>query len=441
MGCTPSALVGEASPLVKGPGCSVDALLERAGGLGAFQIRIGLLAAVVNCFAAMIAMLPTYTKLAAQDEWGLDDLATAKMSAAFFTGQLFFFPFWGNLGDVYGRRRSQLWSAALLLLFSALSFTSNGLLAYCIWRVLVGIVSGGVWIGSTTVPVEFAPPRHRGTMFVAVAGCGWGVGEVVSCVGAWALSPYPWQALFVMLFLVGCGAVAAAYALPETPRYHIQRGDYEAALATLRAVGAENKSPLSPHDSLSSYEARAASKQDGPRFRALRQLAAPGLASRLLLVSGVWFGAAGSYYAVAFADLDWGGNPYGRNLLSISVELPATLLMMPLAEAIGRRRAAPRATARARTRRARARRRTPQRVREGGPRPALTEFGPHLSRRPAARRRPSRYTLVLPFILTAVSLLVVQFSDKAGAVATTFSLFGRGAATITAAFIWMAVSE
>src|ERR1700692_2074436 len=80
-------------------------------------------------------------------------------------------PFYGKLGDMYGRKKLFIFSIALFLVGSALSGLSQTMAELISFRALQGLGAGGLMVGAMATLGEIVPPRERGkymSYFMAV---------------------------------------------------------------------------------------------------------------------------------------------------------------------------------------------------------------------------------------------------------------------------------
>src|SRR5258707_3691691 len=71
-------------------------------------------------------------------------------------------PFYGKLGDMYGRKKLFIFSIVLFLVGSALSGLSQTMAELITFRALQGLGAGGLMVGAMATLGEIVPPRERG---------------------------------------------------------------------------------------------------------------------------------------------------------------------------------------------------------------------------------------------------------------------------------------
>ena len=71
-------------------------------------------------------------------------------------------PFYGKLGDMYGRKRFFIAAIIIFLAGSALSGLSSSMAELITFRAIQGLGAGGLMVGAIATLGEIAPPRERG---------------------------------------------------------------------------------------------------------------------------------------------------------------------------------------------------------------------------------------------------------------------------------------
>ena len=131
-------------------------------------------------------------------------------------------PFYGKLGDMYGRKKLFIFAIVLFLIGSALSGLSTSMAMLISFRALQGLGAGGLMVGAMATLGEIVPPRERGkymsyfmaAMMLATVG-----GPLL---GGWIFDTtgnYGW--LYISSFGMGIGA--ALIALTFRPFAHARR--------------------------------------------------------------------------------------------------------------------------------------------------------------------------------------------------------------------------
>src|SRR6201988_3167293 len=71
-------------------------------------------------------------------------------------------PFYGKLGDMYGRKKFFIAAIIIFLAGSALSGLSSSMAELITFRAIQGLGAGGLMVGAMATLGEIVPPRERG---------------------------------------------------------------------------------------------------------------------------------------------------------------------------------------------------------------------------------------------------------------------------------------
>ncbi|WP_370247830.1 MFS transporter [Nocardioides sp.] len=144
-------------------------------------------------------------------------------------------PIAGRLGDLLGKQRVLLASAALLLLGSVVSGLSTSLAPMLAGRLLQGLAMGFIPVGIALLR-EVSPPELTHTAVAAMSAT-LGVGGAIGLpLAAWATQTFDWHAVFWLAALLAAALlVAVAVLVPRPPARAAGRLDVVGAV--LLAVG------------------------------------------------------------------------------------------------------------------------------------------------------------------------------------------------------------
>jgi EmrB/QacA subfamily drug resistance transporter len=136
-------------------------------------------------------------------------------------------PFYGKLGDMYGRKRFFIAAIILFLIGSALSGLSASMAQLITFRALQGLGAGGLMVGAMATLGEIVPPRERGKYmgyFVMVMMLATVAGPLV---GGWITSAFSWRWIFYINLPLGGAALVYMYAVMKLPARRVKhRIDY-----------------------------------------------------------------------------------------------------------------------------------------------------------------------------------------------------------------------
>jgi EmrB/QacA subfamily drug resistance transporter len=126
-------------------------------------------------------------------------------------------PFYGKLGDMYGRKKLFIFAIVLFLVGSALSGLASSMAMLITFRALQGLGAGGLVVGAMATLGEIVPPRERGkymsyfmvVMMVATVG-----GPLV---GGWITEAISWRWIFYINLPLGGAALVYLMATLKLP--------------------------------------------------------------------------------------------------------------------------------------------------------------------------------------------------------------------------------
>src|ERR1700722_8093626 len=167
-------------------------------------------------------------------EWGISRASLGPVFSASLVGFFVGAPFFGYLGDRFGRRMAIITSLMLVGVTTwACAWATN--LQDLLWlRFLSGLGLGGVLPNVIALNAEFTPKRLRATVLVVIAmGISLG-GMIPGIVGVTLMPTYGWPIIFVVggivPLVVGLGMT---FAIPDSIKFMVLRGGHDEAVARL----------------------------------------------------------------------------------------------------------------------------------------------------------------------------------------------------------------
>src|ERR1700733_11337927 len=167
-------------------------------------------------------------------EWGISRASLGPVFSASLVGFFVGAPFFGYLGDRFGRRLAIITSLILVGVTTlACAWATN--LQELLWlRFLSGLGLGGVLPNVIALNAEFAPKRLRATVLVVIAmGISLG-GTVPGIVGVTLMPTYGWPVIFVVGGIVPIVVgLCMIFAIPDSIKFMVLQGRHDEAVARL----------------------------------------------------------------------------------------------------------------------------------------------------------------------------------------------------------------
>jgi len=136
-------------------------------------------------------------------------------------------PFYGKLGDMYGRKRFFIAAIIIFLAGSALSGLSTSMAQLITFRGIQGLGAGGLMVGAMATIGDIVPPRQRGkymSYFMVVMMLATIAGPLV---GGWITTTFSWRWIFYINLPLGGAALVYLMATLHMPARRVEhRIDY-----------------------------------------------------------------------------------------------------------------------------------------------------------------------------------------------------------------------
>jgi AAHS family 4-hydroxybenzoate transporter-like MFS transporter len=167
-------------------------------------------------------------------EWGISRTSLGPVFSASLVGFFVGAPFFGYLGDRFGRRLAIITSLILVGVTTlACAWATN--LQDLLWlRFLSGLGLGGVLPNVIALNAEFTPKRLRATVLVVMA-MGISLGATVpGIVGVTLMPTYGWPVIFIIGGIVPLVVgLCMIVAIPDSIKFMVLRGGRDEAVARL----------------------------------------------------------------------------------------------------------------------------------------------------------------------------------------------------------------
>ncbi|KAG0235129.1 myo-inositol transporter [Actinomortierella wolfii] len=251
----------------------------------------------------------------------------------------------GLLTDVVGRKPVTLLSSVIFIVGAALMTFAHTYWLLLLGRVVVGV---GVGLAALVVPLyigELAPSAYRGRLVtlnvLLITG-----GQVIAYLVSSALTDVTngWRWMMAVSALPAILQLVTLPFLPESPRYHVKKGNIAAAEAVLRKCMGESEA----NDVYIANEVEAIRESiDLSRKTRYRDLLRPSLRRPLIIACGLqlWQQLSGFNTAMYYSAtiLRMAGFPDSKSATLFSILIAATNMLMTavaikIIDRVGRRK-------------------------------------------------------------------------------------------------------
>ena len=171
-------------------------------------------------------------------QWAIADRsALGPVFSASLVGILVGSPFFGVVGDRYGRKIAAVGSLVVFGVFTLAAAWASSL-DHMLWlRGLAGIGLGGLMPNMIAYTGEFAPRRHRATLIILMF-CGVTLGGAVpAAISLWLVPRFGWESIFVIGGVMPLAFAACAWLwLPESVKFLVVKGRRDEAVRVLEMM-------------------------------------------------------------------------------------------------------------------------------------------------------------------------------------------------------------
>jgi MFS transporter, SP family, major inositol transporter len=216
---------------------------------GPHRKRIGLIS-IIACFGGLLFGYDTGVINGAENpmqiELGLSDLSLGVVTSSLVFAAAVGALFGGRVSDAWGRRRTIMLLAVLFFVGTLFVVFSPGFAVLVTGRILIGLAVGGA---STVVPVylaELAAFEIRGSITgrneLAIVTGQLAAFVMNAIIGtAFGHLDGVWRIMFSICALPAIALFVGMLRMPESPRWLVERGHHDQALAVLKTVRSEER--------------------------------------------------------------------------------------------------------------------------------------------------------------------------------------------------------
>mmetsp|Transcript_108545 Transcript_108545/g.305966 ORF Transcript_108545/g.305966 Transcript_108545/m.305966 type:complete len:483 (-) Transcript_108545:109-1557(-) len=314
---------------------SIDEYLDLAGGWGPFQGALLLKVSLLYAFLGVDNLLSAFLAPALGEQWSLSLVEQQLCSSLWFVGGLVGFLLSGALADARGRRPALAFFATLRCFGDVLTFASPTLGLLLAARVVTSVGTAGAFNVCLPILTEHSPPNHRARVTQAL-GFVWQLGVLFLVAVAYVARHWNWRSLGLALAPSFPATVWLLRGLPESPRFFQAKGRSAEAMGALLVVARANGLPQADFELPRRIRCNSVNSSDD---LSAHRLVAQRQASRTAAIFVINLVSSGTHYGVCFAPLGHlGANVYLTQVGATLLEVPAVLMIAPLADNFGRRK-------------------------------------------------------------------------------------------------------
>ncbi|XP_072019580.1 organic cation transporter protein-like [Amphiura filiformis] len=256
------------------------------------------------------------------------------MASIYFAGVLVGSLVFGMISDWIGRYYTYFITVALFLCSNlAVAFSPN-IIAYGVFRFLVGMADLPCFLVAFVIGTELVAPSYR-----TVTGIGaqffWPVGSMLLALLAFLIRDW-----FILQLVMTIPLIFPFFLIPvlkESPRWLISKGRFDEAEVIIQDIARVNKTKV-PEPLFEEGEKKEILETNQVKQATVLDLfRTPTLRWRTLNMMFSWFVNSIVYYGLSLSTSDLGSNDYVAFFLSGLVEVPAYIWCMFGIEWLGRK--------------------------------------------------------------------------------------------------------
>jgi len=237
----------------------------------------------------------------------------------------------GYLSDMYGRKTILIPALFLDLFCLFIHWFITSIYVVIAVRFIMGIFHAGPALNHFILVIELVGPTYR-VLANNLSGFTWGLASIIMALHAYYIDD--WRLLCVCLSAPYMVCVFLGFLFPESIRWLNLHDKNEQAERILKRAAEINGNPL-PNVSL-----KQAIKDTGSDISYIDFFKTWKVAKIVLFQGTIWLSSGMSYYALAWAFADIGGDIYINFILASFTTIPMHALAIDFLQRFGRRKTA-----------------------------------------------------------------------------------------------------
>ncbi|XP_063002347.1 solute carrier family 22 member 6-A-like [Elgaria multicarinata webbii] len=231
----------------------------------------------------------------------------------------------GSLADRFGRKAVLSWSYLQMAVSGVCTAFSPSLMAYCVFRFLVGMALSGIILNCTSLVLEWVPTKVRTVAGTVVSYCAT-FGQIILPGLAYALPDWRWLQFAASMPFFAFFIYSWWFA--ESARWLVLSGKLDKAVEVLKKVAQingkkEEGEKLSREVLKSSMQKELALAQTS--YTLVSLVRTPTVRRISCCISSVWFATSFAYYGLAMDLQNFGFSIYLIQVAFGSIDIPAKL--------------------------------------------------------------------------------------------------------------------
>ncbi|XP_031348588.1 beta-alanine transporter isoform X1 [Photinus pyralis] len=280
----------------------------------------------------------TVYKNSVTTEWNLvceDNILSTLALVAFGTGGLIGNYIFGYIQDRHGRKSAFFIYLFIQTVFGIATALASSFGIWVLFRFGVGFTIPSILSTPSILAIELVGPKYRSTVTVLI-NIAYSIDLIVLSIIVWAVRDWRQLALFTTVPFIALFALY--WAMPESPRWLMARGDFVRAEKILNKMARVNKRTAFVseirHLNTGDLSIKSNDKAD---YGMVDLFKLPKLRLKTLIITFIWFTNTSVYVGLSYYAPALGGDEFFNFFLAGVAELPTYIFLWPAMERIGRR--------------------------------------------------------------------------------------------------------